>query len=128
LLGAAALALAVIGGCGKSAAEKAMDQVSADCLGLIGKSVGEAGALLQSGVALQPVCAPNLAPLPSDTCGPASAQNPLCEIFWVWQVSDSSACNGGCCVCVVRTPQASFDANNTTAPVCASNFLRGESC
>jgi len=127
---AAVLAAVAIGACGKSAAEKAIDQVSDECWGLVasGKTLGDAGALLASGFPVGPTCADNLAPLQSDSCGPASAQHPICELSWIWRLNDPSACNGGCCICVVHATKASVDANQSTAPVCASEFLRGQPC
>jgi hypothetical protein len=82
-----------------------------------------------------PVCSAdvgNLPPPAADTCGPASAATPVCELFWEWQATDSALCDlpvGGCCLlCEVRVKRADFDAQGGKAVICASRAAQGQVC
>jgi hypothetical protein len=121
---AGALAL---GACGSSPEERTFDALAARCTAQLGATFADAGAALQGGYPVGPLCSATLLPMSgADACGAASAGNEVCQVLYYWFSGDPAACQGGSCVCELRLLQSTLDERQGAAAVCAARFLRGQ--
>ncbi|BDG05787.1 hypothetical protein [Anaeromyxobacter oryzae] len=121
--------------CGESRQAKLFHQIRSDCASaaangwtLLQAEESFSGADVGSQVLLSET---DIGTLDPDTCGTASATNPVGQVFWEWVATDTSLCNaaGGCClICEVRVKKSDLDAKGTSAPICASRAAEGQVC
>jgi hypothetical protein len=130
--------LLLVAACGQSKQAKLFAEIESLC----DSAVASGWTLAQAEIELRgadvrsalPVCSAttgNLPPPNTDSCGTASAENPVCSVFFEWVASDSSLCNpgGGCCLlCEVRVKKTDLDAKGGNAPLCASRGAQGQFC
>jgi hypothetical protein len=122
----AAAALLAGAACGATSEERVMDERAARCTSLLGASYGEAQDALQGGYPLGPLCAAELAPLPDgDSCGAATAEDEVCQVFYRWFSTDPGECPGGACTCELRLRRADLETRQDLAGICGVRFVRG---
>lgn len=125
----------LLAGCGKSAEAKLLDQLGGECNALVTShaSLREADIDFRGAYpnVAGPDCIADLLPLPAnDTCAPASAATPVCQVQYAYYATDPALCSAGYCwyVCEVRTMQADLQAalnasDLSLAPICASRWI-----
>lgn len=126
ILALSAAALLAGAACGPTSEERVMDGRAARCADLLGAAYEEAQDALQGGYPLGPICAAELAPLPDgDSCGAATAEDEVCQVFYHWFSADPGECPGGACTCELRLRGADLDSRQGLAEICGVRFLHG---
>jgi hypothetical protein len=103
-----------------------MDEVARRCAAQLGAAYVVAQEALEGGYPLGPICAASLEPLAEgDSCGPATEDDEVCQVFYRWFSADPGVCPGGACTCELRLREADLEADGDLAEICAVRFVRG---